>query len=43
MRAFYRIVYKNGTHGAWSKDYEYIKKNAKFFGGKIEMKIFRSI
>ena len=43
MRTLYRIVYKDGTHSAWTRDYNWAKKNADFFKGKVEMKTFRSI
>lgn len=39
---YYRLVFKNGMKGAWSKDYERILEDAKFFGAKIEEKIFNS-
>ena len=43
MRTLYRIVYKDGTHSAWTGDYNWAKKNADFFKARVEMKIFRSI
>ena len=43
MRTLYRIVYKDGTHSAWTRDYNWAKKNADFFKGRVEMKTFRSI
>ena len=32
----YRLVFKNGTHSAWTTDKERIEKDAKFFRAKIE-------
>lgn len=43
MKALYRIVYKNGTHSAWTSDYEWAKKNADFFKARVEMRLFRSL
>lgn len=37
MKTYYRLVFKDGSHGAWSSDYESIKESAKFFGAKIEI------
>ena len=34
----YRLVYKDGSHGAWTSDYEYIKEMAEFFKAEIETK-----
>ena len=36
MKRFYRLVYKDGSHGAWSSDLEYIREMAKFFRAEIE-------
>jgi len=33
----YRLIYKDGSHGAWSTDLERIKKDAQFFGARIEL------
>ena len=32
----YRLVFKDGSHGAWSTDKVEIEKSAKFFHAKIE-------
>jgi hypothetical protein len=40
MRTLYRLVYKNGDHGAWDDDIERIRKYAKFFGAEIESRKF---
>ncbi len=36
---FYRIVFKDGRHCAWSSDYESVKKSAEFFGAEIGEKV----
>ena len=36
MEKWYRVVYRDGTHGAWNKDYEEVKAIAKFFRAEIE-------
>lgn len=36
MTTWYRLVFKNGTHSAWSRDKESIEKDAKFFRARIE-------
>lgn len=36
----YRLIYTDGTHGAWTRDLEYIKRNAHYFRAKIETKEF---
>ena len=33
----YRLAYKDGSHGAWTSNYEYIKKMADFFSAEIEV------
>ena len=38
MRTLYRLVYKNGDHGAWDDDIDRIRKYAKFFHAEIEIK-----
>ena len=37
MKRFYRLVYKDGSHSAWTSDYEYITEMAKFFRAEIEV------
>jgi len=37
---YYRLIYKGGSHGAWTRDYAWIAECAKFFGATIETKIF---
>ena len=32
----YRLVYKNGNHGAWTTNKTEIEESAKFFGATIE-------
>lgn len=41
MRTLYRLVYKNGDHGAWDDDIERIRKYAKFFHAEIESREFK--
>lgn len=36
----YRLIYTDGTCGAWTRDLEYIKRNAHYFRAKIETKEF---
>ena len=36
MVTYYRLRFKSGCVGAWSKDLERIKKEAKLFGATIE-------
>lgn len=36
MRTYYRLIFKDGTHSAWNRDYEFVKENAEFFGAEIE-------
>lgn len=33
----YRLVFRDGSHSAWTTDKERITKNAKFFGVDIEV------
>ena len=40
---YYRLVYKDGTHGAWTRNYEWIADCARFFGAKIESRVFGEI
>ena len=35
---WYRLVYKNGRHGAWTKDLKQTQEMAIFFNAKIEIK-----
>ena len=37
---YFRLVYRNGSHGAWNSDLEFVKKNANFFRADIESKEF---
>ena len=32
----YRLVFRNGSHGAWTTDKKAIEESAKFFGAMIE-------
>lgn len=41
MRTLYRLVYKNGDHGAWDDDNDRIRKYAKFFHAEIEEREFK--
>jgi hypothetical protein len=43
MRTLYRLVYKNGDHGAWDDDIERIRKYAKIFGAEIEERKFGNV
>ena len=43
MRTLYRLVYKNGDHGAWDDDIERIRKYAKFFHAEIESRRYSMI
>ena len=36
----YRVIFKDGTHGAWTKNYAEAKRSADFFHGRIESKVF---
>ena len=39
---YYRLVYRDGSHGAWNTDKEWVEGCAKFFHARIEtMKIER--
>lgn len=40
MRTLYRLVYKNGDHGAWDDDIDRIREYAKFFHAEIESREF---
>lgn len=40
MRTLYRLVYRDGSHGAWSADLERVKADAKFFRATIESREF---
>lgn len=33
----YRLVYRDGSHGAWTRDKEWIEECAKFFNAEIEI------
>lgn len=33
---WFRLVYKDHTHGAWSNDIERLRGDAKYFGAEIE-------
>ena len=41
MRTFYRLVYKDGDHGAWDDDIDRIRKYAKRCGAEIESREFK--
>ena len=41
MKTLYRLIFSDGSHGAWSDDLEKIKANAKFFKATIETKTIR--
>ena len=40
MRTLYRLVYRDGSHGAWSADLERVKANARLFKATIESREF---
>lgn len=40
MRTLYRLVYRDGSHGAWSANLEWLRDCATFFGATIESKEF---
>jgi hypothetical protein len=40
MRTLYRLVFRDGDHGAWDDDIDRIRKYAKFFGAEIESRKF---
>jgi hypothetical protein len=40
MITYYRLVYKDGSVGAWNKDKEWVEECAKFFRATIETKNF---
>lgn len=39
----YRLLHKDGTVGAWTTNYKWILKNAKFFDAEIEAKFFEKL
>lgn len=41
MKTLYRLIFSDGSHGAWSDDLEKIKANARFFNAIIETKIIK--
>lgn len=41
MKTLYRLIFSDGSHGAWSDDLEKIKVNAKFFKATIESKTIK--
>ena len=43
MRTLYRLVYKDGDHGAWDDDIERIRRYAKFFHAEIEERKFENV
>ena len=43
MKTYYRLVYKDGDHGAWNDDIDRIREYAKFFGAKIEERKFGNV
>jgi len=40
MTTYYRLIFRDGSCGAWSTDYERIVESAKYFNALIEEKIF---
>jgi hypothetical protein len=40
MRTLYRLVFRDGDHGAWSDDIDRIREYAKCFGAEIESRKF---
>lgn len=40
IKTCYRLVYRNGSHGPWSTDYEQVKRDAEFFNARIETERF---
>ena len=43
MRTLYRLVFRDGTHGAWSDDIDRIREDAKFFSADIEERKFGNV
>lgn len=41
IRTCYRLVYRDGSHGPWTSDYEQAKKDAEFFRARIETEYFQ--
>lgn len=37
---YYRLRYRSGDYGAWTTNYDLVKKNADFFKAEIESKVF---
>ena len=37
---WYRLIYKDGRHSAWTRDYAWLRECAYFFEATIESKIF---
>ncbi len=40
-KMMYRVKLKNGRYTAWSFDKERTEKNARFFDGKLECKVYK--
>ena len=43
MRTLYRLVFRDGTHGAWNSDIDRIREDAEFFGAEIEERKFENV
>lgn len=41
MRTLYRLVFRDGTHGAWNGDIDRIREYAEFFHAEIESREFK--
>ena len=41
IRTCYRLVYRDGSHGPWTSDYEQVRKDAEFFRARIETEYFQ--
>jgi hypothetical protein len=40
MRTLYRLVFRDGDHGAWDDDIDRIREYAEFFSAEIESRKF---
>lgn len=39
-KPLFRLRYKDGSHGAWDSNYLRVKEDAKFFGARIEVRLY---
>lgn len=41
MRTLYRLIFSDGSHGAWSDNLDRIKADARYFKATIESREFK--